>query len=599
MNNKIKVSIGLLIGLLLTNEAYSKKGTQHSEFEKPSQITAHSTDIVAINFKVNDSVDLEIDEKARSFKTIKSNGKSKNHNQLISTLNKIYSDESLAPKRVHSQLPKSDLVELRRKALSNGYKMSQKQALPKLENWMSIPVTNGMTQKDIERIANKLNKLDFVDVVEFETPVVSARIFEECPDLTGCEPDWPPGGGGGGAVTPDLQDEQDYLEPAPHGVDALYGWTQTGGTGVGVKIIDLENGLDHLHEDLPSLFYRSNDANNSDHGTAVVSVMGAKRDSRGITGIAYRSQFGFRGWGSSTAGSISAAASRLNAGDIMILEGQINRNIQSDDTCTSDDQSECVPMEWLQANYDAIRTASAAGIIVVEAAGNGGEDLDLAIYNNRFNRNVRDSGAIMVGAGSSNQNAFRLWFSNHGSRIDVNAWGENVASAGNYGSSLFDGGFHRQYGDGFGGTSSASPIVAGAIASIQGHYKATKGDVLNPNAMRNLLVETGSQQGVAFDIGPRPDIRAAMLRIRDMLVAPRANSYWDACYGMNTITWNAVSGATYYKVTSNAFGTRTTSSTSQFVNVTRSATATVQSCNGNGCSAESNTVHLIYRSACY
>ena len=54
-------------------------------------------------------------------------------------------------------------------------------------------------------------------------------------------------------------------------------------------------------------------------------------------------------------------------------------------------------MEYWQANFDVIRNATAKGIIVVEGAGNGTMNLDSSIYDGRFDRNVRDSGAIMVG----------------------------------------------------------------------------------------------------------------------------------------------------------------------------------------------------------
>ena len=46
-----------------------------------------------------------------------------------------------------------------------------------------------------------------------------------------------------------------------------------------------------------------------------------------------------------------------------------------------------------------ISIASASGIVVVETAGNGGEDLDHSAFGGAFDRSVRDSGALIVGAG--------------------------------------------------------------------------------------------------------------------------------------------------------------------------------------------------------
>ena len=60
-----------------------------------------------------------------------------------------------------------------------------------------------------------------------------------------------------------------------------------------------------------------------------------------------------------------------------------------------------VPVEYRQAQFEAIsQMISSRDIIVVEAAGNGQQDLDHPIYAGRFNRSMRDSGAIMVGAGN-------------------------------------------------------------------------------------------------------------------------------------------------------------------------------------------------------
>ncbi|WP_394391441.1 S8 family serine peptidase [Shewanella woodyi] len=174
----------------------------------------------------------------------------------------------------------------------------------------------------------------------------------------------------------------------------MYAWTKAGGNGQGVKIIDMENGFNSNHEDLPSTFILRADTNDSDHGTAVMSILGAKNDNKGITGIAHGAQLGFHGWSPNIAQAIVNASNYLAAGDIIILEAQINRNINNGDTCSSQNQDECVPVEWRQSVFDAILSVTNQGIIVIEAAGNGNENLDNPIYQNRFNRNIRDSGAF-------------------------------------------------------------------------------------------------------------------------------------------------------------------------------------------------------------
>jgi hypothetical protein len=57
-------------------------------------------------------------------------------------------------------------------------------------------------------------------------------------------------------------------------------------------------------------------------------------------------------------------------------------------------------MEYYQESFDVIRRAPARGIVVVEAAGNGGQNLDSTIYGSRFFLNARNSQAILVGASS-------------------------------------------------------------------------------------------------------------------------------------------------------------------------------------------------------
>lgn len=73
---------------------------------------------------------------------------------------------------------------------------------------------------------------------------------------------------------------------------------------------------------------------------------------------------------------------------------------------------------------------------------------------------------------------------------------------------------NRWYTNEFGGTSSASPIVVGALACCQGALKAAGLPLLTPVSARNLLRTTGSPQPNGPDrpatqrIGNRPDLRA-------------------------------------------------------------------------------------------
>ena len=125
---------------------------------------------------------------------------------------------------------------------------------------------------------------------------------------------------------------------------------------------------------------------------------------------------------------------------------------------------------------------------------------------------MRDSGAIIVGAGGSplgGNNLARLWFSNYGSRLDLQGWGENVVTTG-YGDLYTGASKNEWYTSNFGGTSSASPIVAGAATVLQAVVKARTGTPLSPESLRQLLVSTGTPQVGTQHIGPRPDLREAI-----------------------------------------------------------------------------------------
>ncbi|MGE0308251.1 MAG: S8 family serine peptidase, partial [Acidimicrobiia bacterium] len=169
------------------------------------------------------------------------------------------------------------------------------------------------------------------------------------------------------------------------------------------------------------------------------------------------------------------------------------------------------------------------GIIVVEAAGNGFQNLDDAVYGvrptgfptswtNPFNPNNPSSGAVVVGAGAPPSGNWgtdrsRLDFSNYGARVDAQGWGREVVTTG-YGN--LQGGTDPDlwYTDTFSGTSSASPIVVGAIACVQGVLRARGRIPLSPARAIELLRSTGSpQQDTAGRpssqrIGNRPNLRS-------------------------------------------------------------------------------------------
>lgn len=372
----------------------------------------------------------------------------------------------------------------------------------------------------LDELAESLRRLDEVAAAYVKPAGEPPQINDMAPS-----PEEPP------ATTPDFTGRQGYLDVAPGGIDARYAWLQAGGRGAGVNIIDCEWGWRFTHEDLAEaqggvvIGVPSADDN---HGTAVLGEIGGDPNAFGVTGVcpdAFVRAASFLTL--PTAMVIRQAADRLRPGDVILLE--IHRPGPG---ASGAGQDGYIAIEWWPDDLAAIQYAVARGVVVVEAAGNGARNLDDAIYDrpaagfpstwrNPFDAGGPDSGAIIVGAGAPppgthgqdhGPDRSRLDFSNYGRRLDAQGWGREVTSTG-YGD--LQGGDDRDlwYTDRFSGTSSASPIVVGAVACLQGAVRALGRPPLTPGEVRRLLRTTGTPQQDAPGrprterIGSRPDLR--------------------------------------------------------------------------------------------
>lgn len=356
--------------------------------------------------------------------------------------------------------------------------------------------TDEMSGKELLEIADDLEKLDFVEYAALEPvnppppPGYSNKASQPGISLP------PP-------ATPDYSDRQTYRNSSFLNIE--YTWS-LGIKGQGIRIADIEWGFDYDHEDLRrSRFIELRATTNHtyiNHGTAVAGIVFAIENSYGMTGMVNQvdTLYGISEVGISRASGILLGLERLRAGDVFMYEMQ-----------TGGEDDNYVPADFNQAVWDITKEATEDGIIVVAAAGNGNENLDDLYYNSYNARG--DNGSIIVGAGSSSSSRNKLNFSTYGSRVNVQGWGQSVASTG-YGA-LYNGGEHATYTSSFSGTSSATPVVTSAVVAIQSYAKNVLGFVLTSQQTRSLLIETGRAQGSGGHIGPFPDVRAAIEKLRD------------------------------------------------------------------------------------
>lgn len=314
-------------------------------------------------------------------------------------------------------------------------------------------------------------------------------------------------------------ENQGYLKEAPFGINAPYAWGIEGGDGKGITFTDMEYGWLLDHEDLKNQNIELISGRNTDahaaHGTSVLGIVSAEDNQIGNIGIAPKATVKvvsqIRDDGSNNkADAILSAVNHLHAGDVLLLEAQSSYEGYRD---------KYLPVEVQPDVFDAIRTGTDKGIVIIEAGANGWNDLDEFKNKdgkkvlNRNSKDFKDSGAIMVGAAVPAVPHGRSWFSNYGSRIDVYGWGDKVDTT----SAESNRNAKNLYTSSFNGTSSASPIIAGAAVSIQSIAKEHLGQPYKPSELRDILSNpnTGTQSGEPdYDrIGVLPDLKAILLKL--------------------------------------------------------------------------------------
>ncbi|MBI4211400.1 MAG: S8 family serine peptidase [Deltaproteobacteria bacterium] len=340
----------------------------------------------------------------------------------------------------------------------------------------------------------------------------------------------------------------------------------------------------------------SNCARDKAHATMVAGVITGVDNGRGVAGIAPKSKLVFSSsWGDDLGGLVATtdgfyppfnryAEEDINPGSVWVVEFQycgmiFPRNRQAPPGSV-ERQRGCVSPEIVPSDYEYVKQALAKGVTVILGAGNGSTNFDnfndpsqfdSALWSTYTNLSQCDSGAIMVGASLGADRSPASW-SNCGERIDLFAWGANIATTG------------YQYNDGtpeeymprwigsdapvppnddpnayfvnnFGGTSSAAAIIAGVAALTQSKAKQELGRstlYLMPKKMRDILVASGiPQSSGSCNIGVEPQIQEA-LRLVDCYLnnncaqpipsTQRANN--PTCPGEAALAQSAVNSST-------------------------------------------------------
>lgn len=441
---------------------------------------------------------------------------------------------------------------------------------PKFGNYISLRLAGGSHKAELcKSLLAKSLQSPFVDTAYIRLDDVDAALQ---PELD------PPRTSDDSEVFDPRSPLQRYLRPAPEGIGAEELWPLDGADGQGQIFIDIERGWDLGHEDLIGAD-RSQHVHFDDtaagaamnagcvnldtsmaHGTAVVGIVCAQNNDKGMIGLARNCHAqAVSYWNKSfnaAAGADAVMSALTEQLQTLLKYAQPEMaGLSAGITILIEAQAQLVahpayyfPVEVYPDMFHAIELATNAGATVIEPAGNGlilgrrGHPLavDLDSYSNVFvstdpsgsglpkgnllncgdsdNPAFRDSGAIMVGAAES---VFRsdpvIWkhrpYSNYGSRIDCFAAGRDVATTGWWKQARIDTAPptpNAQYCADFNGTSAASAIIAGAAVSVQGIHRANRGDSLSPEQLRVVLSDvalgTATSDSAAASIGVMPNL---------------------------------------------------------------------------------------------
>jgi subtilisin family serine protease len=319
-------------------------------------------------------------------------------------------------------------------------------------------------------------------------------------------------------VTVMSQEPQWYIKR----VKADLGWQLAGPnqffSGQGVVLADLDWGFLTTHEDFAGRIKKryhaisgldsvdDNSGGTISHGTAVLGLLGAGVNGVGMSGFA----FGADLWAiqaDNGLGLLAPFQSWVSAIEFVRLT---NSNGRRKVICLEAETADSCNIESEPIVNKAIRDAIDAGIVVCVPAGNGNRDAGRDVANNEFT----PTGSILVGATIFDHDPTvnrKAGFSNWGPRVVVSAPGDpfNDISTCAQGNNKYDN---------FGGTSGATPKVAGTVAlMLEANPQLTHAQI------RNILNVTGTLIADADDdhkVGTFLNVSAAIAEAQRLAAPP-------------------------------------------------------------------------------
>ncbi|GLI57390.1 hypothetical protein PM10SUCC1_29040 [Propionigenium maris DSM 9537] len=348
-------------------------------------------------------------------------------------------------------------------------------------------VSPKLSNLELLKLAEELEESNFVEYCSLESGEAIPAIVSGISGVTGAA-----------TTPPDFQQRQGYLDSYP-GVNAKAAWRK-GIKGQGSVVRHLDFGVYRHHIDLLgniNVVSSRPETEDCNHGTASTGIIAARHNGYGVMGIAQTCNFNFY-----DTGDMLRMEADANPGDILSFDIQWHIG------------GKLLPYDYQKSIWDCFQRMTKRGVIVICAAGNGSNNL----HNFPEYTQWGENGGMLIGAGESYSGHKRLGFSNYGHQVYINAWGHNVTSTGY--KDLWGNNNDNSYTSRYSGTSSATPICAGALALIQSYAKTKLNVTLGPASMRELLLETGIKGPHSHEIGPRPDVGAAIEMLEEKYGLP-------------------------------------------------------------------------------